>query len=70
MARKKTEETPMPATATPKAETKPVRLDLSTRAHRLLRLVAAQENKSMASFAKDSLEELLERRAKELGVKP
>lgn len=69
MARKKEEPKEMPAVAPEKTETKPVRLDLSLRSHRLLRLIAAQHDKSMAAFAKETLDETLERLAKELGIK-
>jgi predicted HicB family RNase H-like nuclease len=67
MARKKTEKK-MPA----EAETKirPVRLDLTPEVHRLLRLVAADEDVSMAAFARDIVEERLREEAKKRGIKP
>lgn len=66
MARKRTGEK-MPATAEPKI--KPVRLDLEPDVHRLLRLVAAHHNSSMASYARETLEAHLESEAKRLGIK-
>ena len=57
MAKKKRPEKPqMSATAEPRAElkTKPVRLDLPPNVHRLLRLVAADDEMSMASYARRS----------------
>ena len=56
MARKKKDE-PMPAAAEPKL--KPVRLDLSPEEHRLLRIRAAEGDKSMAAFAREVLVETL-----------
>ena len=52
-----------------KPEVKPVRLDMTERGHRLLRLVAAYEDKSMAVYARETLESILEQRAKEMGLK-
>jgi hypothetical protein len=57
MARKKGEKKPMPAAAEPK--TKPVRLDLLEETHRRLRVVAAEEGKSMAEFARDLVERIV-----------
>jgi predicted DNA-binding protein len=54
MARKKTEKKPMPATAEPK--TKPVRLDLEPDLHQRLRVVAAEQGKPMAVFAREIVE--------------
>jgi hypothetical protein len=54
MARKKTEKTAMPATAEPK--TKPVRLDLDAGLHQMLRVVAAEQAKPMAVFAREIVE--------------
>ncbi len=65
--RPKEKEPETPATAEPK--TKPVRLDLPPRAHRLLRRVAADEEKSMASYAREVLEKHLEEEAKRRGIK-
>jgi predicted HicB family RNase H-like nuclease len=48
---------------------KPVRLDLSPEVHRMLRLVAAHEDVSMAAFARDSLEALLREEVKRRGIK-
>jgi hypothetical protein len=50
-------------------QTHAVRLDLPTRAHKLLRRVAADEDVSMATFARDSLMRLLEDEAKRRGIK-
>ena len=66
MARKKQEQE-VPATA--EAKTKPVRLDLEPEVHRLLRLVAADDEKSMAAYARDVLEEVLRQEAKRRGIK-
>jgi predicted HicB family RNase H-like nuclease len=68
MARKKAGKKPMPATA--EVETKPVRLDLSPEVHRLLRIVAADEDMSMASYARRYLEVHLREEAKRRGLKP
>lgn len=60
----------MPAAVPETTEkTRPVRLDLPPKAHRLLRLVAADEDISMAAFARDKLVELLEIEAKKRGIK-
>jgi predicted DNA-binding protein len=56
MARKKTEAPPMPATAEPEAKTKPVRLDLPPDLHQMLRVVAAEQGKPMAVFAREIVE--------------
>jgi len=66
MARKKTGEKPMPA----EAETKPVRLDLSVRGHRLLKIISSYSDMSMAAYARDRLEKHLEEEAKQMGIKP
>lgn len=66
MAKKKAEATPVPATAT---ETKPVRLDLPGDVHRLLRKVAAEHGKSMASHARDIVEKAIRQEAKDMGLK-
>lgn len=50
--------------------TNPVRLDLSPETHRLLRRVAADEDKSMAAYARDLLESHLKDEAKRRGIKP
>lgn len=67
MAKKKSEQTEMPATAEPK--TRPVRLDLPPDVHRLLRLVAADEEVSMASYARELLARVLREEAKKRGLK-
>lgn len=67
MARKKTEAKPVEAIA---EVTKPVRLDLSAETHRLLRLVAAFHGQSMASFARDLVENHVRNEASERGIKP
>jgi predicted DNA-binding protein len=56
MARKKTEAQPMPATAEPETKTKPVRLDLPPDLHQMLRVVAAEQGKPMAVFAREIVE--------------
>jgi plasmid stability protein len=65
MARKKAEGPKVE----PEAKLKPVRLDLSPRAHRLLRMVAAHEDASMAAYARDALTRLLETEARRLGIR-
>jgi hypothetical protein len=67
MAKKKTKGKDMP-TETENA-THAVRLDLPTRSHRLLRRIAADEDISMATYARDLLIEHLEAKAKEKGIK-
>ena len=67
MARKKTEAKPV-ITATEPA-TKPVRLDLPADVHRLLRLVAAHADQSMASYAREILAKTLREEAKRRGLK-
>jgi plasmid stability protein len=66
MGRKKTEKI-MPAAAENKV--RPVRLDLPPDVHRLLRLVAADEDMSMAAYARDKLEQVLRDEAKRRGIK-
>lgn len=68
MARKRTETAAMPA-APAEIKTKPVRLDLEPDVHRLLRLVAADEEVSMASYARDVLERVLRDEAKKRSIK-
>ena len=67
MARKQATEKEAVETGEPKA--KPVRLDLSAEVHRLLRLVAADANESMASYARTAIEEHLRAEAKRRGLK-
>jgi plasmid stability protein len=50
--------------------TKPVRLDLPADVHRLLRLVAAHADQSMASYAREVLGNALRDEAKRKGIKP
>lgn len=57
MAKKKTEPKPMPAIAEPK--TKPVRLDLDPELHQMLRVVAAEQGKPMAVFARELVEKTI-----------
>jgi hypothetical protein len=64
MGRKRREEK-VEAVAEPK--TWFVRLDLSTEDHRLLRIAAAEENMSMAAFARREMAKLLKERAKRKG---
>lgn len=54
MARKKAEQPKMPV-AEPK--TKPVRLDLEPELHQRLRVVAAEQGKPMAVFAREIVEQ-------------
>ena len=67
MARKQAEKKVMPTET--ETKTRPVRLDLPHDVHRLLRLVAADEETSMASFARDILEKLVREEAKRRGIK-
>lgn len=67
MSRKRAEK-PMPAAeATP--ATRPVRLDLPADVHRLLRLVAADEETSMAGYARELLARVLREEARRRGIK-
>jgi predicted DNA-binding protein len=59
MARKKTEARPMTVTAEPEVKTKPVRLDLSPDLHQMLRVVAAEQGKPMAVFAREIVEKTI-----------
>jgi len=52
-----------------KPVTSPVRLDLPTRSHRLLRRVAADEDVSMATYARDLIMAHLEEKARTKGIK-
>lgn len=67
MGRKKKEQE-MPAVED-KADVRPVRLDLAPDVHRLLRLLAADEEVSMAAYARDHLAALLRDEAKRKGIK-
>ena len=67
MAKKKRDDNEMPDVAEPKL--KPVRLDLSPGVHRLLRLIAADEDVSMAAYARDAIEQHLRGEAKRRGIK-
>jgi hypothetical protein len=67
MGRKKTESTNMAGTtAEAEAKTKPVRLDLTPEIHRMLRVVAAEDGKAMASYARDELEKLVRAKHREI----
>jgi plasmid stability protein len=66
MAKKKTEPKPMP---TVEATTKPVRLDLPADVHKLLRVLSATADASMASYARDVVEAHVRREAKAKGIK-
>lgn len=59
MAKKKIEPNPMPAVAEPETKTKPVRLDLPPDLHQMLRVVAAEQSKPMAVFARDVVEKVV-----------
>jgi hypothetical protein len=66
MARKKSEQPKMPAVAD-EIKTKPVRLDLSPEIHQMLRVVAAEEGKPMAVFAREVVENVVRERYKDRG---
>ncbi len=72
MAKKKKDAPPVEAVADPVERTrgalKPVRLDLPDDVHRRLRLVAAHEGMSMASYARDVLARNLEDEVKRRGL--
>ena len=58
MAKKREESSEMPATsAEPVIKTKPVRLDLTPEVHQMLRVVAAEQGKPMAVFARELVEQ-------------
>lgn len=67
MARKQSEKKEMTAATEPAL--KSVRLDLPPATHRLLRLVAADDEVSMAACARDALEKYLREEAKKRGIK-
>ena len=67
MAKKSAEKKNMPVAA--EITLKSVRLDIPPDVHRLLRLVSADENMSMASYAREALERLLRDEAKKRGIK-
>jgi hypothetical protein len=67
MAKKRSEKKAMTTATEPVL--KPVRLDLPPDAHRLLRLLAADDEVSMAAFARDALESYLREEAKKRGIK-
>ena len=69
MARKRPEKDEM-ATTAEETKLRPVRLDLPSDVHRLLRLIAADEETSMAGYARDVLESHLRAEAKKRGIKP
>jgi hypothetical protein len=64
---KKRKEPEMPALVEPKL--KPVRLDLTEEAHRLLRVISSMEGKSMSAYARDHVEEFVRAESKRRGVK-
>jgi len=68
MGRKRPEEKQMPASAEPKL--RPVRLDHEPDVHPQLRLIAADSNMSMASYAREAFEKHLREEAKRRGIKP
>lgn len=72
MAKKKKDVPPVEAVAEPVAPArgalKPVRLDLPADVHRNLRLVAAHEGVSMASYARDALARHLQDELKRRGL--
>ena len=63
MAKKRAEKTDMQAAAEPK--TKAVRLDLPEDVHRMLRVVAAEDAKPMAVFAREVVEQVVRQRYSE-----
>jgi len=67
MAKKKTDKPDMNTAAEPAL--KPVRLDLSPADHRLLRLLAADDEVSMAAYARLALESHLREESKRRGIK-
>lgn len=69
MARKRAGKKQMPAEVEAKT-TRPVRLDLPPDIHKLLRIVAAAEEMSMASYARDVIERHLRDESKRRGIKP
>jgi predicted HicB family RNase H-like nuclease len=69
MAKKKREEPPEMPAETTEAETKPVRLDIPRDVHRLLRLLAADDEVSMASYAREALAKHVRDEAKRRGIK-
>jgi hypothetical protein len=68
MARKRGENQEMSTAAEPK--TRPVRLDLAPDVHRLLRLLAANAETSMAGYARDAVEGHVREEAKRRNIKP
>jgi predicted HicB family RNase H-like nuclease len=69
MAKKKREEKPMMPAESIEAETRPVRLDIPRDVHRLLRLLAADAEVSMASYAREALANHVREEAKRKGIK-
>jgi hypothetical protein len=67
MAQKKA---PKPVVTIAETEIKPVRLDLTADVHRLLRLVSAHANQSMASYAREVIRQHVYEEAKRRGIKP
>lgn len=66
MGRKKTEK---PMITPTEIDTKPVRLDLPPDVHRMLRLIAADDNQSMATCARNCVERYLREEMKKRGFK-
>jgi hypothetical protein len=56
-------------TETTEADTRPVRLDIPRDVHRLLRLLAADAEVSMASYAREALGKHVREEAKRKGIK-
>jgi hypothetical protein len=67
MAKKKRAEVQTESVAEPTS--RPVRLELPVRGHRLLRLIAADADMSMATYARDTVMRHLEEEAKKRGIK-
>ena len=68
MARKKIEGDKEMATTT-EATLKPVRVEFAEDVHRMLRKLAADEDTSMASFARETLERVIREEFKKRGLK-
>jgi hypothetical protein len=68
MARKKIEGNKEMATTT-ESPLKPVRVEFAEDVHRMLRKLAADEDTSMASFARETLERVIREEFKKRGLK-
>jgi len=64
MGRKKPEQPKVPIAETTEQDVRRVRLDITPEIHKKLRLAAAQDEKSMAEFARDALIFVLSQREK------